>query len=175
MTELKKIVVFKFDDSIEYKVPYEYAKISDLVKDLLNESFIDTDEEILPVDKEKVNPIIFEKVIQYMEHYYIEPMTDFETPIKSMDISELVQEYYVKYLYGKSNEDITQENVKELRELILISNFLGIQPLLKFTLVKLGILTQENQDIIEKTFSKNKNDIDNNNNNDNNITNNKTN
>ncbi len=156
-SKFNKFVVFKYDDSIEFKVPFEHAKISDLVNDLLNEHFDNNDEiqeEILPLTEDKVKSSIFPKIIEYMVHYSNEPMNDFKTPIESFNISELVQEYYVNYLYGSSFDQITEENVRELRELIMASNFLGIQPLLKFTLVKMGILTEKNSEIILKAFPK---------------------
>ncbi len=157
MCEFNKIVVFKFNESIEFKVPYVHAKISDLVNDLFNERFENDNinEEVfetLPLDETKINPIVFEKIIDFMRYYHSEKMTDFITPINSYNLSELVQEYYVNFLYGSDINNMTEDQVKELRELILASNFLGIQPLLKLTLVKMGILVQKNPEIIEKTF-----------------------
>jgi hypothetical protein len=159
MSDFNKIVVFKFNESIEYKVPFEYSKISDLVNDLLNERFESDNnneilEETLPLDETKINPNIFEKIINFMQYYHNQKMTDFNTPINSYNLSDLVQEYYVNFLYGSDCNNITEDQVKELRELIIASNFLGIQPLFKLTLVKMGILVQKNPDIIEKTFPK---------------------
>lgn len=155
--KLNKFVIFKYSDDSEHKVCFEHAKISDLVNDMMKDYFNDDNsiqEEILPLSSDKVNPSIILKIIDFMQHFHNEPMKIIETPIKSFDLSDLVQEYYVNFVYGSSFTEITEEQVRELREIILAANFLSIEPLLKLTLIKMGILTEKNTLILEKAFKK---------------------
>ncbi len=157
-TDFKKFIVFKYDnEDIEFRVPFEHAKISDLINELMEDRFDKNDEiqeEILPINNDKIKVSIFPKIIDFFKHYHNEPMKNFSTPINSFDLSDLVQEWYVQFAYGSSFTSITEEEVRDLRDIILAANFLGIQPLLKLTLVKMGILTEKNTSILEKTFKK---------------------
>ena len=64
------------------------------------------------------------KVIEYLEHYKTEVMTEIEKPLKSANMHEVVQEWYANYVTVE--QDI-------IFELILAANYLDIKPLLDLT------------------------------------------
>lgn len=71
-----------------------------------------------------VKSSILSKVIEFLTHYKEEPMSEIEKPLKSSNINELVQEWYVYFV-----------NIDQaiLFELILASNFMDIKPILDLT------------------------------------------
>lgn len=154
--KFKKYVVFVFSGSgKKYIVPYEYAKISNIVNAVISdfsEDINEYEEQILPVSSDTVNESSFSRVIDYMREYSFNPMRTIPKPINSFKISELVlNEFYTNFVYGDSFE-LTKEQVIELRHLILTSNFLDIAPLTQLCIVKLGILTQKNQKLLYDVF-----------------------
>ena len=154
----KKYVIFTFLESgKKYIVPYEYAKLSNIVNAISSNFSEDNDEyeeQILPILSDIVCENIFSKVIDFMREYSINPMRTIPKPINSYKISELVlDEFYTNFVYGDLFEP-THEQVIELRHLILTSNFLDIVPLTQLCIVKLGILTQKNQKILHDVFMK---------------------
>jgi len=67
---------------------------------------------------------VLKKVLEFCEHYLAEPMTEIEKPLKSQNMSDVVQKWYADFV-----------NVEQvlLFELILAANYLDIKPLLDLT------------------------------------------
>lgn len=80
----------------------------------------DTPEIPLP----NVKADVLKKVIEFCEHHKEEPMTEIEKPLKSQQMSEVVQKWYADFV-----------NVEQvlLFELILAANYMDIKPLLDLT------------------------------------------
>lgn len=82
------------------------------------------EEEAQEIPLPNVKSPILAKVIEFCRHYKEEPMQEIEKPLKSANMSEVVQEYY--------SEFVTVEQ-EMLFELILAANYMDIKPLLDLT------------------------------------------
>jgi S-phase kinase-associated protein 1 len=67
---------------------------------------------------------VLKKVIEFCEHHLTEPMTEIEKPLKSQNMKEVVQQWYADFV------DVEQVL---LFELILAANYMDIKPLLDLT------------------------------------------
>jgi len=104
-----------------FEISLENAKMSELVNTMIDEEDEDETQEIpLP----GVKSTILAKIVEFMNHYKVDPMTEITKPIKSNIMSEVVQEWYANFV------NVDQE---ELFELILAANFMDIRPLLDLT------------------------------------------
>jgi S-phase kinase-associated protein 1 len=89
---------------------------------------IDTDDEEEQTNVEfplpNVKAQVLKKVLEFCEHHLTEPMTEIEKPLKSQNMSDVVQKWYADFV-----------NVEQvlLFELILAANYLDIKPLLDLT------------------------------------------
>ena len=101
-------------------VPLAVAKMSELVKSMMDEDDDDVKEIPLPNVKSQV----LHKVIEFCEHHLKEPMSEIEKPLKSNAMSDVVQKWYADFV------DIEQVL---LFELILAANYMDIKPLLDLT------------------------------------------
>jgi S-phase kinase-associated protein 1 len=82
------------------------------------------EEEAQEIPLPNVKSTILAKVIEFCRHYKEEPMTEIEKPLKSANMSEVVQEYYSEF---------TAVEQETLFELILAANYMDIKPLLDLT------------------------------------------
>ena len=88
---------------------------------------------------------ILAKVIDFLNHYKTEAMTDIEKPLKSANMHEVVQDYYANYVTVE--QDI-------LFELILAANYLDIKPLLDLTCATVASMIKgKTPEEIRKTFN----------------------
>jgi S-phase kinase-associated protein 1 len=71
-----------------------------------------------------VKTAILKKVVEFCEHHVTEPMSDIEKPLKSDNMTEVVQSFYANFI------NVDQET---LFDLILAANFMDIKPLLDLT------------------------------------------
>lgn len=112
-----------------YEVPIEIARMSNLVKESLEED--DGSNDVLNVPLQNVSSHILMKVIAFGHHYLQEPMTPIQTPFRSSRIEELVQPWYVEFV-----------RVPQLMlfELVAAANFMDIEPLLDLTCLAVSIL-----------------------------------
>lgn len=101
-------------------VPLAVAKMSELVKSMMDEDDDDVKEIPLPNVKSQV----LHKVIEFCEHHLKEPMSEIEKPLKSNAMADVVQKWYADFV------DIEQVL---LFELILAANYMDIKPLLDLT------------------------------------------
>eukprot|EP00544_Gedaniella_sp_CCMP2646_P007951 CAMPEP_0202486794 /NCGR_PEP_ID=MMETSP1361-20130828/5266_1 /ASSEMBLY_ACC=CAM_ASM_000849 /TAXON_ID=210615 /ORGANISM="Staurosira complex sp., Strain CCMP2646" /LENGTH=165 /DNA_ID=CAMNT_0049116031 /DNA_START=91 /DNA_END=588 /DNA_ORIENTATION=+ len=117
--EGKVNLISKEGDS--FPVPVAVASMSELVKSMMDEDNEDDTPEI-PLPNVKAD--VLKKVIEFCEHHKEEPMTEIEKPLKSQQMSEVVQKWYADFV-----------NVEQvlLFELILAANYMDIKPLLDLT------------------------------------------
>lgn len=118
-TEDRKIkLISKEGDA--YEVPEAVAKMSELVKGMLE----DEDDDMAEIPLPNVKATVLNKVIEFSTHHLTEPMNEIEKPLKSAVMAEVVQTWYADYV-----------NVEQvlLFELILAANYMDIKPLLDLT------------------------------------------
>jgi S-phase kinase-associated protein 1 len=110
-----------------FTVSVEVAKLSQLVKDTMDDDDTAGDEIKLP----NVRASVLTKVIEYCEHYKTEEMTPITTPLKSSKLEDLVQPWYV---------DFCKVDQVMLFELVTAANFMDIKPLLDLTCLAVSIM-----------------------------------
>ncbi|CAB9514571.1 phase kinase-associated protein 1 [Seminavis robusta] len=103
-------------------VPLAVAKMSELVKSMMDEDAEEEDIKEIPLPNVKSQ--VLHKVIEFCEHHLQEPMNEIEKPLKSNAMSDVVQKWYAEFV------DIEQVL---LFELILAANYMDIKPLLDLT------------------------------------------
>ncbi|KAL9179996.1 hypothetical protein ACHAXT_007966 [Thalassiosira profunda] len=113
-----------------FEVPVEIAKLSNLVVTTLGEDDDEEDSVEIPLPNVKAN--VLAKVIEYCTHYKKEEaMSPITTPLKSIRIEEIVQEWYADFV----NVDQTL-----LFELVTAANFMDIKALLDLTCLAVSVL-----------------------------------
>lgn len=126
-----------------FDVPLSVAKMSELVKTMIDEE--QDEEEAQEIPLPNVKSSILAKVIEFQQHYKKEPMNEIEKPLKSANMSEVVQEWY-------SNFIAVEQEV--LFELILAANYMDIKPLLDLTCATVASLIKgKTPEEIRKTFN----------------------
>jgi S-phase kinase-associated protein 1 len=92
-----------------------------------------------------VKTAILKKVIEFCEHYVTEPMSDIEKPLKSDNMTEVVQSFYANFI------NVDQET---LFDLILAANFMDIKPLLDLTCASVASMIKgKTPEEIRSTFN----------------------
>jgi S-phase kinase-associated protein 1 len=127
-----------------FPVDLEVAKMSELVKSMIDDN-TDDDEEVTEIPLPNVKAQILKKVIEYCQHYKEEPMNEIEKPLKSSEMSEVVQRWYADFV-----------NVEQpvLFELILAANFMDIKPLLDLTCATVASMIKgKTPEEIRRTFN----------------------
>jgi len=127
-----------------FPVDLEVAKMSELVKSMIDDN-TDDDEEVTEIPLPNVKAQILKKVIEYCQHYKEEPMNEIEKPLKSSEMSEVVQKWYADFI-----------NVEQpiLFELILAANFMDIKPLLDLTCATVASMIKgKTPEEIRRTFN----------------------
>ncbi|KAL7532485.1 hypothetical protein ACHAXR_007122, partial [Thalassiosira sp. AJA248-18] len=113
-----------------FEVPVDIAKLSNLVVTTLGED--DDEEDMVEIPLPNVKATVLAKVIEYCTHYkQVESMTPITTPLKSIRIEEIVQEWYADFV----NVDQTL-----LFELVTAANFMDIKALLDLTCLAVSVL-----------------------------------
>jgi len=126
-----------------YEVPLDVAKMSELVKNMIDDDQDEDEAQEIPLPNVKSQ--ILAKVIDFLNHYKTEAMTDIEKPLKSANMHEVVQDYYANYVTVE--QDI-------LFELILAANYLDIKPLLDLTCATVASMIKgKTPEEIRKTFN----------------------
>ena len=72
----------------------QVAKMSMLIKTMMSED--DDSELTIPLPNVKSSVLV--KVIEFCRQYTQEPMTEIEPPLKSANLADVVQEWYVKFV-----------------------------------------------------------------------------
>jgi len=126
-----------------FDVPMNVAKMSELVKTMIDEE--QDEEEAQEIPLPNVKSSILAKIIEFMQHHKIEAMNDIEKPLKSANMAEVVQDWYSSYI------SVEQEI---LFELILAANYMDIKPLLDLTCATVASLIKgKTPEEIRKTFN----------------------
>eukprot|EP00549_Striatella_unipunctata_P021777 CAMPEP_0118692874 /NCGR_PEP_ID=MMETSP0800-20121206/11565_1 /TAXON_ID=210618 ORGANISM="Striatella unipunctata, Strain CCMP2910" /NCGR_SAMPLE_ID=MMETSP0800 /ASSEMBLY_ACC=CAM_ASM_000638 /LENGTH=165 /DNA_ID=CAMNT_0006590987 /DNA_START=156 /DNA_END=653 /DNA_ORIENTATION=- len=125
-----------------YEVPVAVAKMSELVKSMMDE---DADEDVSEIPLPNVKAAVLTKVVEFCNHYINEPMTDIEKPLKSSIMAEVVQKWYADFVHV--------EQVL-LFELILAANYMDIKPLLDLTCATVASMIKgKTPEEIRQTFN----------------------
>jgi len=129
-----------------YEVPISVAKMSELVKTMLDEDGDDGyGTGVTEIPLPNVKALVLAKVIEFCKYYRQEPMTEIEKPLKSAVMAEVVQKWYAEFV-----------NVEQalLFELILAANYMDIKPLLDLTCATVASMIKgKTPDEIRKTFN----------------------
>lgn len=148
-----------------FEVSLENAKMSELVKTMIDEEQDEDEAQEIPLPN--VKSAILAKVIEFIQRHKTEPMTEIEKvcrtdfpnkvsrshlflslliqPLKSAQMSEVVQEWYANFV------NVEQE---VLFELILAANFMDIKPLLDLTCATVASMIKgKTPEEIRKTFN----------------------
>jgi len=112
------------NDSKSYEVPLKSAKLSGVVTDFFDEVDDDDEAEMPEIPLPLVTGDILKMVVDFLEQYEKEPMTEIEKPLKSSDMGDLVQKWYADFLDPKRIDQ------KTLFEVILAANYMNVEPLL---------------------------------------------
>ena len=125
-----------------YEVPIAVAKMSELVKTMMDE---DGDDDVAEIPLPNVKAAVLAKVIEFCTHHRQEPMTEIEKPLKSAVMAEVVQKWYADFV-----------NVEQvlLFELILAANYMDIKPLLDLTCATVASMIKgKTPEEIRQTFN----------------------
>lgn len=100
-----------------FSVTVQVAQMSVLVTSMME----DTDDgEGIPLPN--VSGVVLQKVIEFCTHYLVEPMTEIEKPLKSDQMSKVVNEWYATYVDALEHE--------LLFEIMKAANYMDCKPLL---------------------------------------------
>lgn len=125
-----------------FQVAKDVAAMSELVKSMLPEE--DEDHQ-LEIPLPNVKSAILAKVIEFCKHYTEDPMNEIEKPLKSLTMSENVQEWYAHYV------DVEQET---LFEIVLAANYMDVKPLLDLSCATIASMIKgKNPEEIRRTFN----------------------
>jgi S-phase kinase-associated protein 1 len=94
-------VILVSRDGVSFTVSKNVANTLDLIKSMLIE-----EENEVEIPLPNVDGKTLEKVIQYCEHYLKEPMTVLEKPLKSANLTKIVQEFYADYIINITDEEL---------------------------------------------------------------------
>ena len=119
------------------------AKMSELVKDMVDDDYDDTKIQEIPLPNVKAH--VLRKVIEFSEHYQSDPLSTIEKPLKSSNIKENVSEWYAEFI------NLDQEVIFEL---ILAANYMDIEPLLDLSCAKIACMMRgKSPEEIRQTFN----------------------
>mmetsp|Transcript_1486 Transcript_1486/g.1485 ORF Transcript_1486/g.1485 Transcript_1486/m.1485 type:complete len:177 (+) Transcript_1486:33-563(+) len=123
--ETKQIKLISSDNE-EFEISDKAAKLSNVILDQLEEDGGDQQEIPLP----NIRGQVLALVVSFLNHYQTEPMTKIIKPLRSSDLSTLVQPWYFEFIRGKPEKPFDLEYISEL---ILAANFMSIGPLLELS------------------------------------------
>mmetsp|Transcript_10860 Transcript_10860/g.13737 ORF Transcript_10860/g.13737 Transcript_10860/m.13737 type:complete len:168 (+) Transcript_10860:99-602(+) len=142
-TESESIVNLMSKEGDAFPVPANVAKMSELVKSMIDDE--EDDENTPEIPLPNVKATVLKKVIEFCTHYGTEPMDEIEKPLKSSTMSQVVQKWYADFV-----------NVDQalLFELILAANFMDIKPLLDLTCATVASMIKgKTPEEIRRTFN----------------------
>jgi len=128
-------IAFQSSDGIALKVPWKVARLSSLVQDSvpdMDDMDSDNEPEEINVPLHRVKHHVLLKVIEYCERYATDPMEDFKLPFTSLDISDIVQEWYANFVLNLT--------LLQSYELMDAAEYMGVKPLLRLILIPQSIL-----------------------------------
>jgi len=121
-----------------FTITKEVSQLSELFKTILE------DQKENEIYLNVVSSQYLTKVIEFMNYYSINPFEEFQKPLKSSNLKNIVSEWYITFL------DIDDDT---LFELISVANYLDIKPLLDLTCAKVATMIKgKNTSEIKHTF-----------------------
>ena len=112
---------------------------------IISEMMKDESDLNLQIPLPNVRSDILIKVIDFCTHYKAEPMNEIEKPLKSGNMTEIVQPWY---------SDFVSVEQTALFEMILAANYMNIQPLLDLTSAAVAAIVKgKNPEEIRKSFN----------------------
>jgi S-phase kinase-associated protein 1 len=129
--EWEKYLVLQSNDAtpVEYKVLREAAKMSGLIKDMLDDQG-EGDQTIIPVPN--VSGRTLKYVVQYMEHHYNQRAEPLEKPLRGK-IEDVISEWDKAFLFTDLVKDHDEKQHELLIDVIMAANFLNVKELLDLT------------------------------------------
>eukprot|EP01012_Entosiphon_sulcatum_P033554 TRINITY_DN42481_c0_g1_i1.p2 TRINITY_DN42481_c0_g1~~TRINITY_DN42481_c0_g1_i1.p2 ORF type:complete len:199 (-),score=59.02 TRINITY_DN42481_c0_g1_i1:167-736(-) len=126
----KSHIVLQSNDTkpVEYAVSREAAKMSGLIKDMLEDQ--EEEQTVIPVPN--VNGRTLKYVIQYIEHHHNNHAEPIEKPLKGK-VEDVITEWDKKFLYTDLVKDNDEKQHELLIDVIMAANFLNIKDLLDLT------------------------------------------
>ena len=118
-------VILISSDSKRFEISVKAAMRSEIIK----ESILDSKEDEIEFNVNKVNGDILKKIVEYLEHYKNEEPKEIERPLPSSKFEECVDKWDSDYI------DIC---LNEIFEIINASNYLNIKPLLELASAKMA-------------------------------------
>lgn len=142
-TDSGKTIHLVSNEGESYDIPLPIAVLSELVKTMIDEDQDDEDPQEIPLPN--VKSAILAKVIEFLQHYKVEAMTEIEKPLKSSNMAEVIQEWYAAFV------EVDQEI---LFEMILAANYMDIKPLLDLTCASVASMVKgKTPEEIRKCFN----------------------
>lgn len=114
-----------------FEIRIKDALLSKLVKTMIDYECEDSEVQEIPLPN--VPAPTLAKVIEFMQHYSIDPVREVEKPLKTVNMEELIQEWYFRFI---SVEPET------LCEIVLAANYMDIKPLLDLTCATLASIVK---------------------------------
>ena len=112
---------------------------------IISEMMKDESDLNLQIPLPNVRSDILIKVIDFCTHYKAEPMNEIEKPLKSGNMTEIVQPWY---------SDFVNVEHTALFEMILAANYMNIQPLLDLTSAAVAAIVKgKNPEEIRKSYN----------------------
>ena len=108
-----------------FTISKEVSQLSELFKTILE------DEKENEIYLKIVSSQYLKKVIEFMNYYSTNPFEEIQKPLKSPNLKDIVSKWYISFL------DIDNDT---LFELISVSNYLDIKPLLDLTCAKVATM-----------------------------------
>mmetsp|Transcript_12603 Transcript_12603/g.17307 ORF Transcript_12603/g.17307 Transcript_12603/m.17307 type:complete len:180 (+) Transcript_12603:618-1157(+) len=144
--EETRIVHLVSSEGESFDVPVDVAKMSVIAGEMINDEE-DDDNEAQDIPLPNVKSAILAKVIEFMQHHKLEPMSEIEKPLKSSNMADVVQEWYANFVGNGIDQEV-------LFELILAANYMDIKPLLDLTCATVASMIKgKTPEEIRKTFN----------------------
>jgi len=115
------LIILVSKEGNEYSVSSDVCKLSKLISETLSE---EEEEDITTISLPNATNKTLGKVVEFLKHYTIEPMSEIQKPLTSSNMDTIVQKWYA---------DFMNINQIELFELTNCANYMDIEPLLDLT------------------------------------------
>lgn len=129
--EWDKYIVLQSNDGkpVEYKVSREAAKMSGLIKDMLDDQS-ESEQTVIPVPN--VSGRTLKYVVQYIEHHNTQRVEPLEKPLRGK-IEDVISEWDKAFLFTDLVKDHDERQHETLIDVIMAANFLNVKDLLDLT------------------------------------------
>jgi len=148
-----------------FVIPIDVAKLSVVFSNMIDVDVHDDAVEAQDVSLSNVNTAVLAKVIEFMHHYILEPMSEIEKvlklmlisllyelivanqPLRSSNIGDVVQVWYANFVGNGMDQEM-------LFDLTIAANFLGVNPLLNLTCATIATMIKgKTPEEIRRTFN----------------------